>query len=83
MGVAQRLTVCVTYDETVRRYFGQTRVARSGELSFADSQQSRQLKDQNQRLCLFALVDRCFRRDVGGGYGNPQLLRMPSGGWYE
>jgi hypothetical protein len=22
-------------------------------------------------------VDRCFRRDVGGGYGNPQLLRLP------
>jgi hypothetical protein len=21
-------------------------------------------------------VDRCFRRDVGGGYGNSQLLRF-------
>jgi hypothetical protein len=25
-------------------------------------------------------VDRCFRRDVGGGYGNPQLLRLPRAG---
>jgi hypothetical protein len=22
-------------------------------------------------------VDRCFRPDVGGGYSNPQLLRLP------
>jgi hypothetical protein len=25
-------------------------------------------------------VDRCFRRDVGGGYGNPQPLRLPRAG---